>query len=121
MTGFKELYALWILSTLNHTGLYPPVRIIDITLAHTICVWGIMHVELSRYIYWLMCMWTIFVYKITGLSFLPGKTGEYWHASTHVASSIGMVHSGLNPASPLKFMALMSIMYFYLKKYYLKI
>ena len=110
-SGHVPLYVLWVLSTLNHMG-YKRVRTWDYTLAHTICAWSILHADWN-WVYWIMCMWTICVFSVFGLSHLPGLKGELWHASTHVAASIGMVAAQLGPVPPLHFCALMVPMYLY--------
>ena len=64
----------------------------DICIAHYITVRSFIHyLYLPTYsIVYLTCLfWVIYAYKIGKLCSLPGRRGELFHCSIHVASSIG--------------------------------
>jgi hypothetical protein len=108
VTKNTPLGILWFVSTVNHMG-QKWIFIIDESLVHTICVWSMLNMPRS-FLYWLSCAWTIGVYKVLGLSHLPYPVGDYWHASTHVVSSIGMVAASPEPVNWPWFMGLFSFL-----------
>ena len=108
------LYILWVVSTLNHMG-HKWLFVIDEPLAHTICIWSMLKTRHNLVVYWMSCAWTIGVYKVFGLSHLPPPRGDYWHATTHVMSSAGMVAARLEPVNWFQFLSLFGIVFVGLK------
>ena len=90
VTQYQPLYVLWVVSTLNHMG-YRWIFEFDRTIAHAVCVWSMFTIpwsySLSVFIYWYSWAWVLCVYYIFNLSAMS----DNWHATTHVASSIGMM------------------------------
>ena len=96
-------FLLSILSLLNHTftridekgfriHTNNVINSIDRYIAHYITVRSfIYYLYLPTYsIVYLICLfWVIYVHKIGKLCYLPGRRGELFHCSTHIASSVG--------------------------------
>jgi hypothetical protein len=96
-------FILSILSLLNHTftrvdenGIRTQtnnvINICDKCVAHYITGRVVIHyLYLPTYsIVYLVCLfWVIYAYKIKNLCALPGRRGELFHCSIHVASSLG--------------------------------
>lgn len=101
LTGHAPLKILWVASSFNHAG-HQWVYTFDKTLAHTTCLWSMLTIPrvhtLWVFLYWYGWAWTFCVYYLFGLSHIPPPVGDYWHASVHVMSSVGMVaHHKANP------------------------
>lgn len=107
-TKRTPLGILWFVSTVNHMG-QKWIFIIDESLAHAICIWSMLNMPRS-FLYWFSWAWTIGVYHVFGLSHLPPPVGDYWHASTHVVSSIGMVAARPEPVNWPWFLSLLSVL-----------
>lgn len=97
-TNYKIIYLLWVASTLNHLG-YKWIHTPDKILAHAICLRSMQTIPwaLSGYVflYWLCWFWALYIYYISGLS----HKNDYWHASIHAGTSIGMVSHSMAHAS----------------------
>jgi hypothetical protein len=110
------LYVLWVASTLHHSG-YPCkwIFIIDKSLAHTICIWSMLKIRHNLIVYWSCWAWAVGVYKVFGLSQLPSPRGDYWHATLHVMTSVGMVAAHLEPVNWFQFLSLFGVVFVGLK------
>ncbi len=94
-------FLLSVLSSLNHTftrvdekGIRTQtnnvINICDKCVAHYITGRVIIHNWYTPNTLSVICLlWVVYVYKIKNLCALPGRRGELFHCSIHVASSLG--------------------------------
>ena len=101
ITKHLPLKVLWVVSSLNHANV-KWINLFDKALAHTICLYSIVTCPhtINKYTlgYWFSCLYTVAVFQIYKLSYIPGLKGDLWHGSIHIISSTGMVlHYYANP------------------------